>query len=121
MLENAVPPRSDHWTCKRRVDFLVELANDVGGRVLGRREAERPGSLVRSRPLSVTSSSASERVAGLRGLGWAEGRNLTIDYGWPVDDIKRMQTDARPEEFSAFVKRNQKWRNVVRAANISLE
>jgi len=54
-------------------------------------------------------------------LGWAEGRNLSIDHRWPVDDIKRMQTDARPEEFSAFVKRNRKWRNVVRAANISLE
>ncbi len=36
---NAVAPRSDHWTCKRRVDFLVELANDVGGVFLG---AARP-------------------------------------------------------------------------------
>jgi hypothetical protein len=32
---------------------------------------------------------------GLRALGWTEGRNLRIDYRWPVGDIKRMQTDAR--------------------------
>jgi len=82
--------RSDHWTCKRRVDFLVERANDVGV-FLG---AARPNRTValwpgKKSPTVSTSGSASERVAGLLDLGWAEGRNLNIDYRWPVDDIKR--------------------------------
>jgi hypothetical protein len=54
---NAVSPRSDRWTCERRVGFLVELAN-VRGVLFGRREAEPRRSPAR----------ACERVAGVRDL-----------------------------------------------------
>ena len=44
---------------------------------------------------AVAKAQLTAFAQGLRALGWTEGRNLRIDYRWPVGDIKRMQTDAR--------------------------
>ena len=74
----------------------------LGGATVAWPLAARAQQAVRMRKLGVLISGASKtdaegqgRVAalrqGLQGLGWIEGRNLTIDYRWGVNDTGRMR------------------------------
>jgi putative ABC transport system substrate-binding protein len=84
----------------RRREFITLLGGAAVGWSLSARaqtdQMRRIGALMAyaaSDPEGQSRGAAFEQ--GLKGLGWADGHNLRIEYRWPGDDVDRIRTFAK--------------------------